>query len=186
MFRKACTRLGSALLLALALTGCPAARRPGTPPTAPAPTAPAPTAPAPTAPAPTAPAPATPAPATPAPAGAGTQSTAVAQADALAKVAAEVKGVRAAWVVVAGDVAYAGIDVDGPQRTPAENRNLELTVAETLEGAGQGIRRAYVSTKPEVLQSIQNISQGIRTGQPFDRFVSEINKLATEMAPTVH
>lgn len=170
MHRQHWTRLAGALLAALALTGCPAARRPETPPAPAAPITPAP-------------GPATPAPAAPG-VGAGANSAAAAQADALAQAATKVKGVRGAWVVVAGDVAYAGIDVDGPNRVTANNQALEQEVARVLEGAGHGVRKAYVSTKPEVLQSIQNIAEGIRSGQPFGRFASEISKLATEMAPS--
>lgn len=171
MRRSPWLQTAGGLLLVLALAGCPAARRPGPPPGA-VPPAPAPAAPA--------PAPAVPAPAAPAP------HPDSARADALARIAQGVPGVRGAWVVVSGDVAYTGIDVEGPQRTPAQNRELEQRVARAQEASPHGIRRAYVSTKPEVLQSIQNIAEGLRAGQPFERFVSEINKLAGEMAPSTH
>lgn len=170
MRRQAVYRLAGAALAAVALAGCPAARRPEAP--APAAPAPAPAAPA--------PAPAAPAPAAPAPA----PNPEAARADALAKLATSVPGVRAAWVVVSGDTAYVGIDAEGPHRAPAENRALERAVARALETSPHGIRRALVSTRPEVLQSIQNIAEGIRAGQPLERFASEISKLAAELAPT--
>lgn len=154
--------LGAAAL-ALGLAGCPAARRPDVPAPTPAP-APAP------------------APAPPAPP-AGTAHADAARADALAAIANRVRGVRGAWVVVSGDTAYVGLDVDGP-RTPEANAALEREVARAIEQSPHGIRRAYVSTKPEVLQSIQNVAEGIRAGRPAAQFAAELAKLTAEMAPT--
>lgn len=171
----------AAWLLAGALaatTGCAAMRRPETRP--PAPGAPAPTAPTP-APAPTtptAPAPAAPGQSTPAP------GSDAARAQALAALATQVPGVRGAWVVAVGTTAYAGVDLHGEAvRQPGPNGSIEAQVAAALERSPHNISRAYVSTKPELVQSIQVIALSLQQGRPLSQLAAEISKLTAEMAP---
>lgn len=158
--------LVGALTLTVSLAGCPSpARRP-----APAPPGGPPGA---------LPAPATP-PAPAAPGAAGED-----RARAVAEVARGVPGVRQAWVVTAGRTAYAGIDVDATRaRTPGRNAEIERAVGDRIRRANLGIDRVYVTTRPELVQSIMNIERATRAGQPVSQFATELARLAAEIAPT--
>lgn len=178
-------RWGQTILAAgllVTLTGCP---------TTPAPRPPAPTPP----PAPTTPTvpeapgggtvPGAQAPGAQAPGAApAAQSPAAARAEALAQVAEGVEGVRGAWVVVAGQTALVGIDpADESDRNPRRNGALEQRVAAALDRSGHGIENAYVTTRPDLIQRIQNMAVAIRAGAPMERFQAEVAKLIAELAP---
>ncbi|BDG60042.1 YhcN/YlaJ family sporulation lipoprotein [Caldinitratiruptor microaerophilus] len=158
--------LGGALALAVSLAGCPApARRPApAPPGGPPGALPAPAAP-------------------PAPAGPGAAEED--RARVLAQVARDVRGVRQAWVVTAGRTAYVGIDVDAAgARAPGRNAEIERAVGDRVRRANLGIDRVYVTTRPELVQSIMNIEQAVGAGRPVSTFAAELARLAAEIAPT--
>lgn len=163
-WRQVCFLAGAATL-SLLVAGCPtAARRPPAAPPAPAPAAPGPQAPP---------------QAQPQAGDADMQ-----RSSALMERIEALEGVETAWVVVSGEEAYVGVDAGAEwARRPQANETLERRVAEAALESPLGIKRAYVTTKPELYQSIFNITEGLRAGQPMARFQSELNKLGGEITP---
>lgn len=163
-WRKAAAVAG-ALFCAAALTACPARR-----PEAPAPPGPA--------------APAPGAPAQPAPAAPAAPAAESARGEELAEIARRIPGVQAAWVVAVGQQAYVGLDLEGEgSRTHDANGRVEEQVSAALRRSPHGIKDAYVTTKPELVQSIFNVAEGLRRGQPLQGFLAELDKLYSELKP---
>jgi len=156
-----------ALLMGLSvLSGCPPQRKPVPTPTPP----PGPTAPAP---------PATPAPAVPGP---NTQAQARDAADDIATRVATVDGVNKASVVVVGNVALIGIDLDKDVEKGQTEGIRENAARRAKEDPR--IVNAVVETDPDSVARIQKIADGVRKGRPISEFFDEIAEFFNRLKPT--
>lgn len=119
---------------------------------------------------------------------AGTPGVGTPEARAMAeeaRVAAQsVSGVGRAHVVYLGNVALVGIE---PANTtgmqPGSNGALEKQVGDAVRAKVPGITQVYVTTKPDLVGSLQRISQGVTAGQPLTSFTAEISRLLAQLAP---
>ncbi|MDA8226997.1 MAG: YhcN/YlaJ family sporulation lipoprotein [Desulfitobacterium hafniense] len=157
------------LLLGVSLlSGCPPQRKPEVTPTPP--------------PGPTAPdnriAPA-PAPAVPGP---RTQVQARDAADDIADKVAAVRGVNKASVVVVGNVALIGLDLDKDVEKGQTEAIREKAANEAKDDPR--IVNAVVETDPDSVGRIQKIADGVRKGRPITEFFDEIGEFFNRLKPT--
>jgi YhcN/YlaJ family sporulation lipoprotein len=109
---------------------------------------------------------------------AGTQ-----RADDLANVCEQVQGVEDATVVVTGNTAYVGIDLD-TNTNIANERDIKNQVAQKVRASGKDINTVYVSTEVDFMDRLRNVGTGIRNGRPVDAFTTELNEMIQRITPT--
>ena len=157
------------LLLGVSLlSGCPPQRKPEVTPTPP----PGPTAPAPNA-------PITPAPAVPNP---RTQAQARDAADNIADRVAAVRGVNKASVVIVGNVALIGLDLDKDVEKGQTEAIRERAATQAKDDPR--IVNAVVESDPDSVARIQKIADGVRKGRPISEFFTEIGEFFNRLKPT--
>ncbi len=114
--------------------------------------------------------------------GLGTPMT---QTDSIARACENVAGVENATVVVAGDTAYVGIDLEG-NRMGTNNANLndvKRRVAQTCRNTGNNINTVYVSADANFMDRLRRVGNGIREGRPVDGFRTELTELVRRLTP---
>lgn len=102
-------------------------------------------------------------------------------ADRLAKTAAETPGVNRATVVLAGNTAYIGLNLEEGiegQRTD----EVKEEAAKRVRQQERRIERVMVTTDVDTFARLDRIAAGIRRGEPvsaFQREFAEINRRST-------
>ncbi|MHB8170235.1 MAG: YhcN/YlaJ family sporulation lipoprotein [Thermincolia bacterium] len=151
------------------LSGCPPQRKPEevipTPP--PGPTAPAPNPQI------------TPDPVVPGP---RTQVQARDAADDIADKVATVRGVNKASVVVVGNVALIGLDLDKDVEKAQTEAIRERAATQAKDDPR--IVNAVVESDPDSVARIQKIADGVRKGRPISEFFTEIGEFFNRLKPT--
>lgn len=105
------------------------------------------------------------------------------QADTLARACEQVAGVENATVVVTGNTAYCGIDLD-ENTNLANERDIKNQVAQKIRATGNDINTVYVSAEADFMDRIRNVGSGLRNGRPVDAFTTELNEMVRRLSPT--
>lgn len=105
------------------------------------------------------------------------------QAQTLASEAANVEGVKTAYVVVSGNMALVGLNVDR-NATEAETNRIKTEAGQRVQKADRKITDVRVSTDPDTVVRIRNVFEGINQGKPLSSFETEIKELVRRIAPT--
>ncbi|MBU4533980.1 MAG: YhcN/YlaJ family sporulation lipoprotein [Firmicutes bacterium] len=104
-------------------------------------------------------------------------------AQKMVREAEKVEGVESATVVLAGSTAYVGINVErGTEDRQTEQ--IKRTVATRIKNADNRIARVLVTTDPNLITRLEEISQGVAQGRPVDAFTDELRELNQRMTPT--
>ncbi|WP_136606523.1 YhcN/YlaJ family sporulation lipoprotein [Paenibacillus dokdonensis] len=101
--------------------------------------------------------------------------------DHLEAMAEKVAGVKKAHVVVFGNTAVVGIDVDG-KLTRSRVGNIKYSVAETLRKDPRG-KNALVTADMDLSNRIAEIGQHIKKGEPVSGFASELADIVGRIIP---
>ena len=125
--------------------------------------------------------------------------------DDLERICEQVPGVRDATVVLSGNTAYVGIDLD---RNTANNINYENTanntetrnntnivnntvnntdiknnVAQKIRSSNTNINTVYVSTETDFMDRLRNVGNGVRGGRPISGFTTELRDMVRRINP---
>lgn len=108
-------------------------------------------------------------------------------ADRLTNLAASVKGVKSATVVLQpGNNAYAamvGITLDR-NVSGTETKRIKTEVARKLEKADKRVTRVLVTSDPNLVKRIEDIARGVIAGKPISSFTSQLSELGRRIEPT--
>lgn len=107
------------------------------------------------------------------------------QSDLLARACNTVPGVNGATVVVSGDTAYVGVDVD-TANTANNTQNItqiKKQCADKVRATDPNVKQVTVSADADFLQRIQMINQGIRQGTPVESFRNELTQMVKRITP---
>ena len=108
-------------------------------------------------------------------------NTAAQNTDQLVRASKQVQGVRDATVVVTGNTAYVGIDLD---RTRAANeRDIKNEVTQRVRATDKNINTVYVSTDVSFMDRLRNVGNEIRNGRPIEGFTTELNEMFQRVTP---
>lgn len=105
------------------------------------------------------------------------------RADDVARTCEQVTGVENATVVVAGNTAYVGVDLD-KNTGLANERDIKNAVAQKVRASGQDINTVYVSADADFMTRLRNIGAGVRNGRPVEGFTTELNNMIQRITPT--
>ncbi|CCO08099.1 conserved exported hypothetical protein [Desulforamulus hydrothermalis Lam5 = DSM 18033] len=105
------------------------------------------------------------------------------QARMLAQEAAKVEGVKSAYVVVSGNMAVVGLNIDKNMEA-AQTDRIKSEVGQRLKNADRQINDVRVSTDADTVTRIRNISEGIRQGRPVTDFTKQLDEIVRRMTPT--
>lgn len=105
------------------------------------------------------------------------------QAKNLAIEAAKVNNVKSAYVVVSGNMAIVGININ-KKLEKNETERLKNEVGERLKKSDQQITDVRVSTDADTVTRVRRISDGIAQGKPVSGFNKEINEILRRITPT--
>lgn len=104
-------------------------------------------------------------------------------AEEAAELADEVEGVDDAWAVVIGpsQVMIGLMLEEGIDETEAER--IEERVAEEVPRRLDGVEDVTVTSNPDMVERIREISRGVREGRPVSEFADEIDEMMNRLAP---
>lgn len=103
------------------------------------------------------------------------------KADRLANLATQVPNVRDATAVVAGKVAFIGIDV-GAELDRSRVGTIKYTVAQAVKKDPHGAN-VLVTADADIVQRLREINADIRRGRPVSGFMDELAALTGRLAP---
>lgn len=104
------------------------------------------------------------------------------RAENLAKEATKVKGVKKAAIVISGNIAYVGIDLQ-PNIKRQDTEAAKEAVADRVENTDKRITRAYVTSDVGLVTRIRRVADGIADGKPISSFADEIREIGERIAP---
>lgn len=172
--------LGMCLLVVLTVTGCRAAQKKPLSIRTPAPTKPSPMGTAPR----TTPAPTTPTPTTPTGPLPTRREEVVKLQDKLAKEAEKVPGVKKAWVVLSGDIAMVGTELESNvSQGQGDAAGVKNDVMVRLRKADPRLTRVAVATDAGTVSKLRQVAEGMRTGKTTTTFTRDINDLVRKLVP---
>ena len=107
------------------------------------------------------------------------------ESDLLARACNTVPGVNGATVVVSGDTAYVGVDVDtaNTANNTGNIAQIKKQCADKVRAADPNVKQVTVSADADFLQRIQMINQGIRRGTPVESFRNELTQMVKRITP---
>lgn len=105
------------------------------------------------------------------------------QAGNLADEATKVEGVKSAYVVVSGNMAVVGLNINRGVETTETNR-IKREVGERLRNADGQISDVRISTDADTVTRIRRISEGVNQGRPLTDFTKQLNEIVRRTAPT--
>jgi len=105
-----------------------------------------------------------------------------ARAQHIASEVNQVNGVQKAMVVVAGSNAYIGLDIK-PGLSEEQVHELENIVADQIKGTEEAINTVYVSSDPDFVSRIREVSRGIARGDSVTRYAGELSDLGRRIKP---
>ncbi len=114
--------------------------------------------------------------------GLGTRVTA---ADNIAKAVQTVPGIKSASVVVSGNNAYVGINIDvsGNLDNTKKVQNLKKLAADMVRKTDSSITTVYISADADFVQRLTKIANDIRNGTPVEGFRDELTELVKRITP---
>ncbi len=99
----------------------------------------------------------------------------------LAKLANRIPQVNDAIVIVFGDYAIVGIDIDATlDRSRAGT--IKYTVAEALKDDPMGAK-ALVTSDPDIMQRLRDMNEDIKLGHPIKGFAEELSDIMARIMP---
>jgi YhcN/YlaJ family sporulation lipoprotein len=115
----------------------------------------------------------------------GRLKTPVTTADNIAKAVQTVPGVKGASVVVSGNSAYVGINIDikGNMDNTSKIQNLKKQTADMVRKTDSNIKTVYVSADADFIQRVSRIANDIRNGKPVEGFRDELDELVNRITP---
>jgi|GEM_PF-4840097 len=113
----------------------------------------------------------------------GNANTQTRRTDQLARACEQVPGVDNATVVVTGNTAYVGIDLDENMNV-TNDVDIRNQVVQKIRAAGDDINTVYVSAEPDFMDRIKNVGNGLRNGRPIDAFTTELREMIQRVTPT--
>lgn len=102
-------------------------------------------------------------------------------ADDISRRVLKISGVKSAYVVVVGNVALIGINIEGGKQEKGIN-DIKNEAADRAE-ADKRIVRAYVSADPDIVARIREISDNVRKGRPLTEYLDEIGEIIQRLTP---
>ncbi|MGB7606137.1 MAG: YhcN/YlaJ family sporulation lipoprotein [Lutisporaceae bacterium] len=110
-------------------------------------------------------------------------------ADKVATAVEQIQGVRNATVVVTGNTAYVGVDLDnnattGTTGTIGNQRDIKREIAQKVRSTVTGINTVYVSTEVGFMDRLRTVGEGIKNGRPVNAFTTELNDMVNRITPT--
>ncbi|GAB6158476.1 hypothetical protein JCM39194_16760 [Desulfotomaculum varum] len=105
------------------------------------------------------------------------------QAQMLAQEATRVDGVKSAYVVVSGNMAVVGLNINKNMEASQTDR-IKAEVGRRLKNADRQISDVRVSTDADTVTRIRKISEGIRQGRPVTDFTKQLDEIVRRMVPT--
>ncbi len=105
------------------------------------------------------------------------------QAEEIAEIAQKVQGVKDATVLVTGDTAYVGIDIDNEIEDEQTN-DLKDRVAEQIKEDEESTDRVFVSADADTVSRLQEMVDDIGEGRPVSGFLNELTEMFRRPAPT--
>lgn len=106
-----------------------------------------------------------------------------AQSRRIADIATDVKGVENATVVITGETAYVGIDMDKDMENNETNR-IKEKVGDAIKKDAEGIDRVYVSADVDSVQRLREIGRDVRGGRPISGFLDELTEMFRRPIPS--
>lgn len=100
----------------------------------------------------------------------------------IAEIATDVDGVDNATVVVTGDTAYVGIDMDKDLENEDTDR-LKERVGDRIKDRVDSIDRVYVSADVDTVERLREIGRDIRGGRPISGFLNELTEMFRRPMP---
>ena len=91
-------------------------------------------------------------------------------------------GVDNATVVVTGDTAYVGIDMDKDLENEDTDR-LKERVGDRIKDRVDSIDRVYVSADVDTVERLREIGRDIRGGRPISGFLNELTEMFRRPMP---
>lgn len=102
----------------------------------------------------------------------------------------QISGIRDATVVVSGNTAYVGLDTGrgaAGQNVAYGNDTgtsaLKQTCAQRVRAANPEVRTVYVSTEAGFIDRLRRVGDGMRIGNPDNRFRNELDELVRNLTP---
>lgn len=105
------------------------------------------------------------------------------QANTLANTATQVEGVKSAYVVVSGNMAVVGLDINR-NASKSEVAQIKSQVGKQIASADKQINDVRIATDADSVTRIRNIANGIGQGKPVDSFAKELDDVVRRIAPT--
>lgn len=96
-----------------------------------------------------------------------------------ADMATSVQGVDSAVAVVITNMVLVGIRIESNMAEDEEN--IKEEVARRIRADEPNIATVYVSADPDIFQRLQEISQGIRRGEPITSFFDQLTEVVERM-----
>lgn len=105
------------------------------------------------------------------------------RADRIADAVENIQGVDRASVVITGDTALVGVDIDN---NLAENtvNDFTKTIRRTVANVDNRIDTVLVTTDTGLYERIDNMAEDLRRGRPISYYGNEIREIMQQMTPT--
>jgi YhcN/YlaJ family sporulation lipoprotein len=105
-------------------------------------------------------------------------------ADDLADRISRMEGVNRATVILAGDRAWVGLDLEASLRGEV-TREIKDKVTQTVKDRDKTIRTVYVTADADTVTRLQGIAEEIARGRPVSGFMDELNEIGRRAMPSV-
>ncbi|MBS4021585.1 MAG: YhcN/YlaJ family sporulation lipoprotein [Dethiobacter sp.] len=106
---------------------------------------------------------------------------AIEMAEQVAEIATDVQGVDSAVAVVVSNLALVGVTLDRGEVAARDQAAIKREVSKRIEDEEPSIVNAFVSANPDIIKQLQDISRGIRRGEPISTFFDQITDILARM-----
>lgn len=100
----------------------------------------------------------------------------------VAQLARTVPGVDASVVMIAGQTAYVGVQINKGY-SPAQRMLVEQGVRQRIIASTAGIRTVRITTDLGVIAQLKHISREIANGKPFASFSQALDRMFARVSP---
>jgi len=104
------------------------------------------------------------------------------KADMIAREVDEVPGVKKATVVLSGNTAYIGLDLDANVEKGKTNA-IKKTAMDKAKAADPAIKTVYCSSDADTVTRLKKIYQGVTSGTPVSNFARELSEIGRRITP---
>lgn len=101
----------------------------------------------------------------------------------ISSAAMEVRGVNSANTVIAGSIAYVGIDQQAGMEK-SETDRIKEEVSQAAKKAEPRLTNVYVSSDADTVTRIKKVAEGLAAGEPMSAFDNELAEIVKRMSPT--